>query len=91
VVLARRLCDQATAEKYHTHRPHSALGYLTPREFAEELAAWAVRKRGDPTRRRSTCSRAARSAGPSPTICARRSSASPRMAVATRGGNRSRR
>ena len=25
--------------KYHTERPHSALGYLTPREFAERLAA----------------------------------------------------
>jgi len=29
----------AWLEKYHTERPHSALGYLTPREFAEQLAA----------------------------------------------------
>jgi putative transposase len=29
----------AWLEKYHTARPHSALGYLTPREFAEQLAA----------------------------------------------------
>jgi len=37
----------AWLEKYrHTERPHSALGYLTPREFAEQLAAWAVRRRG---------------------------------------------
>ena len=28
----------AGLEKYHTERPHSALGYLTPREFAEQLA-----------------------------------------------------
>ena len=26
-------------EKYHTEQPHSALGYLTPKEFAEQLAA----------------------------------------------------
>ena len=26
-------------DKYHTERPHSALGYLTPTEFAERLAA----------------------------------------------------
>ena len=26
-------------EKYHTERPHSALGYLTPKELAETLAA----------------------------------------------------
>jgi putative transposase len=26
-------------DKYHTERPHSALGYLTPKEFAERLAA----------------------------------------------------
>jgi putative transposase len=25
----------AWLEKYHTERPHSALGYLTPREFAD--------------------------------------------------------
>jgi len=29
----------AWLEKYHTERPHSALGYLTPKEFAEHLAA----------------------------------------------------
>jgi transposase InsO family protein len=29
----------AWLEKYHTEQPHSALGYLTPREFAEQLAA----------------------------------------------------
>src|SRR5262249_4704413 len=27
----------AWLEKYHTERPHSALGYLTPREFAEQV------------------------------------------------------
>lgn len=26
-------------EKYHSERPHSALGYLTPKAFAEQLAA----------------------------------------------------
>jgi putative transposase len=28
----------AWLEKYHTERPHSALGYLTPKEFAKQLA-----------------------------------------------------
>ena len=32
-------CWNSTPEKYHTERPHSALGYLTPKEFAERLAA----------------------------------------------------
>jgi putative transposase len=29
----------AWLDKYHTARPHSALGYLTPKEFVEQLAA----------------------------------------------------
>ena len=29
----------AWLDRYHTERPHSALGYLTPKEFAERLAA----------------------------------------------------
>jgi len=29
----------AWLEQCHTERPHSALGYLTPKEFAEQLAA----------------------------------------------------
>jgi putative transposase len=29
----------AWLEQYHTKCPHSALGYLTPKEFAEQLAA----------------------------------------------------
>ena len=29
----------AWLDKYHTERPHSALGYLTPKEFAQRLAA----------------------------------------------------
>ena len=33
------LAIAAWLEKYHTERPHSALGYLTPSEFAEQLAA----------------------------------------------------
>ena len=33
------LAIAAWLEKYHTERPHSALGYLTPKEFAEQLAA----------------------------------------------------
>jgi transposase InsO family protein len=37
---AKVFVDVATwLEKYHTERPHSALGYLTPKEFAERLAA----------------------------------------------------
>jgi transposase InsO family protein len=26
-------------DRYHTERPHSALGYLTPKEYQDELAA----------------------------------------------------
>jgi transposase InsO family protein len=26
-------------DRYHTDRPHSALGYLTPSEYREQLAA----------------------------------------------------
>jgi transposase InsO family protein len=26
-------------DRYHTDRPHSALGYLTPNEYREKLAA----------------------------------------------------
>lgn len=33
------LAVAAWLDKYHTERPHSALGYLTPKEFAEKLAA----------------------------------------------------
>src|SRR5262245_26285831 len=36
----------ACLEKYHRERPHSAPGYLTPKEFAE-TPALAVRKRGE--------------------------------------------
>jgi transposase InsO family protein len=39
----------AWLEKYNTERPQSAVGYLTPKEFAGTLAAWPVRKRGNPT------------------------------------------
>src|SRR5262249_38288328 len=43
----------AWLEKYHTERPHSPLGFLTPREFAEQLAVSSTETKGTlhPTRR----------------------------------------
>lgn len=33
-------------DRYDAERPHSALGYQTPKEYREKLAACGVRKRG---------------------------------------------